>query len=76
MVKIRETIHSTSTALKITGKMFVSSQLIQISKLPKRQLYYIVKELQFDDFLNFKKFSGDLKILSTRKGNTTENIDC
>lgn len=52
--------------MKRSGNNFTPSQLIPIYRLA-RNLPYIVHEVQFNDFLDFKILSLDLGILKTRQ---------
>lgn len=56
-----------SRAIKAAGDLFLPSQIIPIIRLARKKHPYIVTEMNYDDFLNFKKFSQDLRILSLRK---------
>ncbi len=62
-----DSVHSTiSTALKGSGDVFVPEELVPIFRLARRKRPYIVRPLQFDDFLDFKSMSTDLNVLNTR----------
>ena len=61
MVRMKETqyIHSTiSTGLKGCD-VFVPAELVPIFRLARRKRPYIVRPLQFDNFLDFKRMSTD-----------------
>lgn len=53
-------------ALKNAGDVFVPSQLVPIYRLSRRSQPYDVVVLSHTDFLNFKKLSTDLRLLSVR----------
>lgn len=63
---------SISRAIKAAGDLFVPSQIIPIIKLARKKHPYIVTEMNYDDFLNFKKLSQDLRILSLRRAQNDE----
>lgn len=56
-----------SRAIKAAGDLFLPSQIIPVIKLARKKHPYIVTEMNYDDFFNFKKLSQDLRILSLRK---------
>lgn len=63
-----DSVHSTiGHALKTCGDIFVPSQLPPIFRLARRNKPYVVKVLTYTDFLDFKKLSADLRILSIRE---------
>lgn len=62
-----DSAHSTiNRAIKVAGDLFLPSQIIPIIKLARRKHPYIVVEMNFYDFLDFKKLSQDLRILTIR----------
>lgn len=63
-----DSAHSAITAaVKQAGDIFIPSQIIPIIKLARRKHPYIVHEMAFSDFLDFKTLSQDLRILSVRQ---------
>ncbi|CAG9762540.1 unnamed protein product [Ceutorhynchus assimilis] len=62
-------------AVKRSGDLFLPSQLAPILKLARRNNPYIVHLLTSDDFINFKKLSQDLKIVSARKDDAGNSVD-
>lgn len=56
-----------SSAVAKAGDIFIPSQLIPVFRLARRNHPYIVKEMLYNDFLDFKTLSQDLRILSVRK---------
>ena len=62
-----DSVHSAiATAMKRSGDLFVPSQLVPVFSLARRQ-QNIVHQLQFEDFLDFKTLSQDLRVLNSRK---------
>lgn len=59
-------------ALKNAEDLFVPSQLVPIMKLARSKAPYTVQQMETDDFLNFKKFSQDIRILKVREDNQTK----
>lgn len=55
-----------SYALKKAGELFVPSQLIPVFRLARQTKPYEVYPLGFNDFLDFKTFSENLRIRSIR----------
>lgn len=62
-------------AIKKSGDIFIPSQLIPIIKLARRRQPYKVVTLNYSDFMDFKKLSQDLRVLSIRKDNEGEAVD-
>ncbi|KAG5876383.1 hypothetical protein JTB14_022653 [Gonioctena quinquepunctata] len=56
-----------SNAVSHAGDLFVPTQLHTIFKLARRQRPYDVFPLGFEDFIDFKKLSLDLRILKSRE---------
>ena len=63
-----------NSALERAGDIFVPSQLSTIIKMARRKQSYRVHTLEYFDFLNFKKLSEDLKILSIRKDDDNSGL--
>lgn len=63
-----------TTAIKQAGDVFVPSQLAPIFSLARRKQPYKVHTLQYDDFLDFKLLSEQLKILKIRKDNEDSGV--
>lgn len=64
-----------SYALKKTGDIFVPTQLVPIFKLARRSKPYHVIVLEHTDFLNVKKLSADLCLLSVRKDDVGSQVN-
>lgn len=64
-----------SYALKKSGDVHVPSQLNPIFRLARIKKPYDVVTMDYSDFLNFKKLSTDLKLLSIRKDDSGEPIN-
>ncbi|KAG5864145.1 hypothetical protein JTB14_022009 [Gonioctena quinquepunctata] len=63
-----DSVHSCiSNAVSHAGDLFVTAQLHTIFKLARRQRPYDVFPLGFEDFIDFKKLSLDLRILKSRE---------
>lgn len=62
-------------AIKKAGDIFTPTQLIPIIRLARRRKPYHVTALEYADFLNFKQFSSDLKLLKLRKDNFGQNVN-
>lgn len=63
------------TAIATAGDIFEPSQLHPIIKLARRKQPYLVKPMNSSDFIDFKKLSQDLRILTVRvseKGQTVK----
>lgn len=56
-------------AIKHAGDLFVPSQLVPVMKLARSSNPYEVIQMESSDFLDFKTFSKDLRILQVRKDN-------
>lgn len=70
-----DSVHSAiSTSLKNAGDVFVPSELTPIITLARRKNPYIVRRLQYDDFLDFKKLSQEMKILQLRHSDENEQV--
>nr|CAH7765065.1 unnamed protein product [Callosobruchus chinensis] len=63
------------TAISQAGDVFVPSQLFPIFQLARRQNPYKTIPLIYNDFLDFKKVSKDLRILTVRTSNDGRNIN-
>ena len=60
-----DSVHSTiSAAYKGAGEVFTPSELVPFFRLARRQRPYTVHSLQFDNFLDFKGLSEDIRINS------------
>ena len=71
-----DSAHSTiTTALNNSGDVFVPSQLISIFRLARRKCPFIVHALDTQDFLDYKTFSKNLRILSLRKDNNGDPVN-
>lgn len=71
-----DSAHSAITyAMKKAGDVFVPSQLIPIFKLARRSKPYEVMVLSHADFVNFKKLSTDLGLLSIRSDDNGHQIN-
>lgn len=63
-----------STALSRAGDLFIPSQLYPIIHLARYKQPYQVHPLQHSDFLDFKKLSRDLRVLSIRTSETGKSV--
>ena len=59
-------------ALNNAGDLFVPSQISPVVSLVRPKQPYIVNSMQFDDFLDFKTLSKELRILEARRASDTE----
>nr|CAH7753579.1 unnamed protein product [Callosobruchus chinensis]CAH7761330.1 unnamed protein product [Callosobruchus chinensis] len=63
-----DSVHSTiSSAISRAGNIYVPSQILPIIRLARKQNPYIVHEMQFSDFIDFKSYSQNLRLLSVRR---------
>lgn len=70
-----DSVHSAvSLAISNAGNLFLPSQLYPIVRLARRKQPYCVHTLQHSDFLDFKKLSQDLRILSIKTSETGDPI--
>ena len=56
-----------STSVKKVGDVFIPSQLVPVFRLARKKHPYIVNEMQYKDFWDFKMLSQDLRVLSIKK---------
>lgn len=61
-----------TTAIQKSGDLFLPSQLVPIIRLARRRHPYVVHDLRFNDFFDFKLVSKNLRILTIRKDNETQ----
>ena len=67
------TVHSTiGTSVSRAGNVFVPTELTTIMKLARPVQPYQIVHLQYEDFLDFKKLSVDLRILNVRDSESDE----
>ena len=59
-------------ALKHEGDLYIPSQVVTVMSLARPSNPYIVKQLQFEDFLDFKGLSKDLRILESGKASGSQ----
>nr|CAH7712759.1 unnamed protein product [Callosobruchus chinensis] len=62
-----------SFALKKAGEVCVPSQLPPIFRLARRRQPYIVTQMNYKQFLDFKGVAKNLRILTIRKDNESQN---
>lgn len=63
-----DSVHSTiGAAISRAGNIYVPSQIPPIIRLARKKHPYIVHEMQFSDFLDFKSYSQNLRLLSARR---------
>ncbi|CAH0550293.1 unnamed protein product [Brassicogethes aeneus] len=63
-----DSAHSAIThAIKKAGDLFTPSQLVPVFRLARQNNTYKVYQLNYDDFLDYKKLSEDLRIKSIKK---------
>lgn len=62
------------TAISGSGDIFEPSQLHPIFRLARRRQPYLVKPMNYSDFIDFKKLSQDLRILSVRVSEGGHNV--
>ncbi|XP_076453198.1 uncharacterized protein LOC143288506 [Babylonia areolata] len=60
-------------AVSSAGDLFQPSQLTTVFSLARPKQPYIIHQLQFDDFLDFKTLSKDLRILEARRSSGSED---
>ncbi|CAG9818216.1 unnamed protein product [Phaedon cochleariae] len=63
-----------SYAMKHAGNLFIPSQLYPVFKLARKQQPYDLIPLQFDDILDFKTLSKELRILNIKTTETGETF--
>lgn len=63
-----------STAMSTAGNLYIPPQLHPIISLARRKQPYRVIPLNFNDFLDFKSFSKELRILTIRETDKGNNI--
>lgn len=63
------------TAIDNAGDLYVPAQLIPVFHLARRKNPYTVHTLQSRDFLDYKKMSKDLRILSIRRDDQGNSVD-
>ena len=59
-------------AVSSAGDLFQPSQLTTVFSLARPKQPYIIHQLQFDDFWDFKTLSKDLRILEARRSSGSE----
>lgn len=70
-----DSVHSTiSSAVKRAGNVTIPSQLIPIFRLA-RNPPYTVHEMQYNEFLDFKELSKNLRILKCRETTANEDLN-
>lgn len=71
-----DSAHSTiSSAVSRSGNIFIPSQLVPIFRLARTKQPYIVDEMQYNDFLDFKKLSKERNTLKSTSADSKEGIN-